>query len=58
MNRLQGSEREAQQQVEWWRGQVDELKSQLRGEATRVLELQKKAYNAKMAQEAATQVTG
>lgn len=43
-------------QVEWWRGQVDELKAQLRGEATRVLELQKKAYNAKMAQEAAVQV--
>ena len=43
-------------QVEWWQGQVDELKAQLRGEATRVLELQKKAYNAKMAQEAAVQV--
>ena len=43
-------------QVEWWRGQVDDLKAQLRGEATRVLELQKKAYNAKMAQEAAVQV--
>ena len=43
-------------QLEWWRGQVDDLKAQLRGEATRVLELQKKAYNAKMAQEAAVQV--
>lgn len=47
---------QAEGQVEWWRGQVDDLKAQLRGEATRVLELQKKAYNAKMAQEAATQV--
>lgn len=35
---------------------MDELKAQLRGEATRVLELQKKAYNAKMAAEAAEQV--
>ena len=35
---------------------MDDLKAQLRGEATRVLELQKKAYNAKMAQEAAVQV--
>lgn len=43
-------------QVQWWQGQVDDLKAQLRGEATRVLELQKKAYNAKMAQEAAVQV--
>ncbi|KAL0044678.1 hypothetical protein WJX82_005253 [Trebouxia sp. C0006] len=56
---LQGSHQKLQQQVEgqveWWRGQVDELKVQLRGEATRVLDLQKKAYNARMAQEAATQ---
>ncbi len=56
---LQGSHHKLQQQlegqVEWWRGQVDELKVQLRGEATRVLDLQKKAYNARMAQEAATQ---
>lgn len=43
-------------QLEWWRGQLEDLKAQLRGEATRVLELQKKAYNAKMAQEAAVQV--
>ena len=56
MKRLQSSQQEAQQQMEWWRGQVDELKGQLRGEATRVLELQKKEYNAKMAQEAAAQV--
>ena len=57
---LQDSHQKLQQQlegqVEWWRGQVDELKVQLRGEATRVLDLQKKAYNARMAQEAATQV--
>ncbi len=57
---MQGSHQKLQQQVEgqveWWRGQVDELKVQLRGEATRVLDLQKKAYNARMAQEAATQV--
>ena len=57
---LQASHKELQGQVggqvEWWRGQVDDLKAQLRGEATRVLELQKKAYNAKMAQEAAVQV--
>ena len=56
---LQGSHEKLQQQlegqVEWWRGQVDELKVQLRGEATRVLDLQKKAYNARMAQEAAAQ---
>ncbi|DBB01920.1 hypothetical protein WJX77_010809 [Trebouxia sp. C0004] len=56
---LQHSHQKLQQQlegqVEWWRGQVDELKGQLRGEATRVLDLQKKAYNARMAQEAATQ---
>lgn len=56
---MQGSHQKLQQQlegqVEWWRGQVDELKVQLRGEATRVLDLQKKAYNARMAQEAATQ---
>ena len=52
----QSSHAEAQQQLQWWRVQVDDLKTQLRGEATRVLELQKKAYNAKMAQEAATQV--
>ena len=54
---MQSNHAEAQQQLEWWRVQVDDLKAQLRGEATRVLELQKKAYNAKMAQEAATQVT-
>ncbi len=57
---MQVSHQELQQQLEgqleWWRQQVDDLKAQLRGEATRVLELQKKAYNAKMAQEAATQV--
>ena len=57
---LQASHEELQGQFggqgERWRGQVDDLKAQLRGEATRVLELQKKAYNAKMAQEAAVQV--
>lgn len=57
---LQQSCEELRQQLESseasWRGQVDELKAQLRGEATRVLELQKKAYNAKMATEAAEQV--
>ena len=52
----EGLRQQVEGQVEWWRGQVEELKAQLRGEATRVLELQKKAYNAKMAQEAATQV--
>lgn len=60
MKGLQDSHQELQQQltgqVEWWRGQVDDLKAQLRGEATRVLDLQKKAYTAKMAQEAAAQV--
>ena len=57
---LQQSCQELRQQLDSsvgsWRGQVDELKAQLRGEATRVLELQKKAYNAKMAREAAEQV--
>ena len=48
-------QQQAQGQSEWWQGQVDELKGQLRGEATRVLELQRKAYNAKMGQEAAVQ---
>lgn len=60
LKRFQNSHQESKQQLEgqneWWRGQVDDLKAQLRGEATRVLELQKKAYNAKIAQEAATQV--
>lgn len=57
---LQQSCQELRQQLDSfvgsWRGQVDELKAQLRGEATRVLELQKKAYDAKMANEAAQQV--
>ena len=57
---LQQSCQELKQQMDSfvgsWRGQVDDLKAQLRGEATRVLELQKKAYDAKMATEAAHQV--
>ena len=60
MQSLQQACQELRQQLEAsvgsWRGQADELKAQLRGEATRVLELQKKAYNAKMAREAAEQV--